>query len=52
MKNTVPRLQKGDLVGVVALSSVVNHEKLGDALSFFRRVGSSLYCRGYDPCNA
>ncbi|WP_155593983.1 S66 peptidase family protein [Lysinibacillus cavernae] len=39
MKSTVPCLQKGDLVGVVALSSLVEPEKLGDALSFLDELG-------------
>ena len=43
MKSTVPCLQKGDLVGVVALSSLVEPEKLGEAVAF-GRIGSSLYC--------
>ncbi|MFJ7369188.1 LD-carboxypeptidase [Lysinibacillus sp. NPDC098008] len=39
MKTTVPHLQKGDLVGVVALSSAVEPEKLGNALSFLDELG-------------
>ncbi|KOY82294.1 LD-carboxypeptidase [Lysinibacillus macroides] len=39
MKTTVPHLQKGDLVGVVALSSRVEPEKLGEALSFLEELG-------------
>ncbi len=39
VKSTVPCLQKGDLVGVVALSSLVEPEKLGDALSFLDELG-------------
>ena len=35
MKSTVPCLQKGDLVGVVALSSLVEPEKLGEAVAFW-----------------
>lgn len=34
VKNTVPRLVKGDTVGLVALSSLVEPEKLGEALAF------------------
>lgn len=39
VKNTVPRLQKGDVVGIVALSSLVEPEKLGDALAFLDELG-------------
>jgi len=39
LKSTVPYLQKGDLVGVIALSSLVEPEKLGDALAFLDELG-------------
>lgn len=39
MKSTVPCLQKGDLVGVVALSSLVEPEKLGEAVAFLDELG-------------
>ena len=39
MKSTVPHLQKGDTVGIVALSSLVEPEKLGEALSFLDDLG-------------
>ncbi|MGE7695595.1 S66 peptidase family protein [Lysinibacillus sp. NPDC094177] len=39
MKSTVPHLQKGDTVGLVALSSKVKPEKLGDAISFLDDLG-------------
>ncbi|MFJ7734569.1 LD-carboxypeptidase [Lysinibacillus sp. NPDC097231] len=39
MKNTVPHLQKGDTVGLVALSSLVDPEMLGDAISFLDDLG-------------
>ncbi|MEQ6050930.1 LD-carboxypeptidase [Lysinibacillus capsici] len=39
MKSTVPCLQKGDLVGVVALSSLVEPEKLGEAVAFMDELG-------------
>lgn len=39
LKSTVPQLEKGDLVGVVALSSVVEPEKLGEALAFLDELG-------------
>ena len=39
LKSTVPHLEKGDLVGVVALSSVVEPEKLGEALAFLDELG-------------
>lgn len=39
MKSTVPHLQKGDTVGLVALSSKVKPEKLGDAIAFLDDLG-------------
>ncbi len=51
MKTTVPHLQKGDLVGVIALSSHVEPEKLGEGLSFLDElglhyiVGDSIYAQ-------
>ena len=39
MKSTVPCLQEGDLVGVVALSSLVEPEKLGEAVAFLDELG-------------
>ncbi|MFF5818951.1 S66 peptidase family protein [Lysinibacillus capsici] len=39
MKSTVPCLQKGDLVGVVALSSLIEPEKLGEAVAFLDELG-------------
>ncbi len=39
MKSTVPHLQKGDTVGLVALSSLVKPEMLGDATSFLDDLG-------------
>lgn len=39
MKSTVPHLQKGDTVGLVALSSQVQPEKLGDAIAFLEELG-------------
>ncbi|MDM5250252.1 LD-carboxypeptidase [Lysinibacillus sp. G4S2] len=39
MKSTVPHLQKGDTVGLVALSSLVKPEMLGDAISFLDDLG-------------
>ncbi|MFJ6209888.1 LD-carboxypeptidase [Lysinibacillus sp. NPDC092081] len=39
MKSTVPHLQKGDTVGLVALSSKVEPEKLGDAIAFLDDLG-------------
>lgn len=39
VKSTVPCLQKGDLVGVVALSSLVEPEKLGEAVAFLDELG-------------
>ncbi|MFJ7185985.1 S66 peptidase family protein [Lysinibacillus xylanilyticus] len=39
MKSTVPRLQKGDTVGLVALSSSAQPEKLGEALAFLEDLG-------------
>lgn len=39
MKSTVPHLQKGDTVGLVALSSQAQPEKLGDAIAFLEELG-------------
>lgn len=39
MKSTVPHLQKGDTVGLVALSSPAQPEKLGDAIAFLEELG-------------
>ncbi|MFT9820613.1 S66 peptidase family protein [Lysinibacillus sp. NPDC056185] len=39
MKSTVPHLQKGDTVGLVALSSPAKPEKLGDAIAFLEELG-------------
>ncbi|TDY03476.1 UNVERIFIED_CONTAM: muramoyltetrapeptide carboxypeptidase [Lysinibacillus xylanilyticus] len=39
MKSTVPHLQKGDTVGLVALSSQVESEKLGIAIAFLEELG-------------
>ncbi|WP_346655520.1 S66 peptidase family protein [Lysinibacillus sphaericus] len=39
MKSTVPHLEKGDTVGLVALSSQVEPEKLGDAIAFLEELG-------------
>ncbi|MGE8001619.1 S66 peptidase family protein [Lysinibacillus sp. NPDC093190] len=39
MKSTVPHLQKGDTVGLVALSSKVKLDKLGDAIAFLEELG-------------
>ncbi|MFJ8101341.1 LD-carboxypeptidase [Lysinibacillus sp. NPDC096212] len=39
MKSTVPHLQKGDTVGLVALSSPAQLEKLGDAIAFLEELG-------------
>ncbi|MFJ8515814.1 S66 peptidase family protein [Lysinibacillus xylanilyticus] len=39
MKSTVPHLQKGDMVGLVALSSPAQPEKLGDAIAFLEELG-------------
>lgn len=39
MKSTVPHLQKGDTVGLVALSSQAQPEKLGDAVAFLEELG-------------
>lgn len=39
MKSTVPHLQKGDTVGLVALSSPAQPEKLGDAIAFLEGLG-------------
>lgn len=39
VKSTVPHLEKGDTVGLVALSSQVNPEKLGDAIAFLEELG-------------
>jgi len=39
VKSTVPRLQKGDTVGLVALSSSAQPEKLGEALAFLEDLG-------------
>ena len=39
MKNTAPRLVKGDTVGLVALSSAVEIEELGEALAFLDELG-------------
>ncbi len=39
MKSTVPHLQEGDTVGLVALSSKVKPEKLGDAIAFLDDLG-------------
>ncbi|GLC89920.1 S66 peptidase family protein [Lysinibacillus piscis] len=39
MNYTVPRLQKGDTVGLVALSSRVEPEKLGAAIAFLEKLG-------------
>ncbi|MFJ8520667.1 S66 peptidase family protein [Lysinibacillus xylanilyticus] len=39
MKSTVPNLQKGDTVGLVALSSPAQPEKLGDAIAFLEELG-------------
>ncbi|KOP69861.1 peptidase S66 [Lysinibacillus sp. FJAT-14745] len=39
MKSTVPHLQKGDTVGLVALSSPAQPEKLGDAIAFLDDLG-------------
>ncbi|MFJ6263976.1 S66 peptidase family protein [Lysinibacillus xylanilyticus] len=39
MKSTVPHLKKGDTVGLVALSSQVESEKLGIAIAFLEELG-------------
>lgn len=39
MKSTVPHLVKGDTVGLVALSSLVEPEKLGEAIAFLDELG-------------
>jgi len=39
VKSTVPHLEKGDTVGLVALSSKVKPEKLGDAIAFLEELG-------------
>lgn len=39
VKSTVPHLEKGDTVGLVALSSQVEPEKLGDAIAFLEELG-------------
>ncbi|WP_337988763.1 S66 peptidase family protein [Lysinibacillus sp. JNUCC 51] len=39
MKSIVPHLQKGDTVGLVALSSPAQPEKLGDAIAFLEELG-------------
>ncbi|MFJ3389308.1 LD-carboxypeptidase [Lysinibacillus sp. NPDC086135] len=39
MKSTVAHLQKGDTVGLVALSSQAQPEKLGDAIAFLEELG-------------
>ncbi|WP_068986058.1 MULTISPECIES: S66 peptidase family protein [Lysinibacillus] len=39
MKSTVPHLQRGDTVGLVALSSPAQPEKLGDAIAFLEELG-------------
>ena len=39
MKNTAPHLMKGDTVGLVALSSAVEVEELGEALAFLDELG-------------
>lgn len=39
VKSTVPHLQKGDTVGLVALSSPAQPEKLGDAIAFLEELG-------------
>ncbi|KMY28131.1 peptidase S66 [Lysinibacillus xylanilyticus] len=39
VKSTVPHLQKGDTVGLVALSSQVESEKLGIAIAFLEELG-------------
>jgi len=39
VKSTVPHLQKGDTVGLVALSSQAQPEKLGDAVAFLEELG-------------
>ena len=39
MKNTAPHLVKGDTVGLVALSSAVDVEELGEALAFLDELG-------------
>ena len=39
VKSTVPHLQKGDTVGLVALSSPVKPEKLGDTIAFLDELG-------------
>jgi len=39
VKSTVPHLQRGDTVGLVALSSPAQPEKLGDAIAFLEELG-------------
>ncbi|QPQ29265.1 LD-carboxypeptidase [Lysinibacillus sp. JNUCC 51] len=39
VKSIVPHLQKGDTVGLVALSSPAQPEKLGDAIAFLEELG-------------
>lgn len=39
VKSTVPHLEKGDTVGLVALSSQAKPEKLGDAIAFLEELG-------------
>jgi len=39
VKSTVPHLKKGDTVGLVALSSQVESEKLGIAIAFLEELG-------------